>query len=117
MEILNYHVHSLSLDASPGRDVFAYGVILFQLLTHAVEVPENGYRFGTRIDAYLHQGKDLTIFVKQHMRAAGCEGEIARRLLTIGAKCVSIRAKEERPSALEILEAFQEMNIEFGFLF
>ncbi|PHU11075.1 hypothetical protein BC332_18005 [Capsicum chinense] len=97
--------------ATHARDIFAFGVITFQLLTDEVNTFQSergkqayGRNFGLRIDAYIDEEKDLGELVKECLRD---ELDNAKQLLRIAAKCVSM--KSQRPSAFEILQKFQEL--------
>ncbi|PHT42274.1 hypothetical protein CQW23_16299 [Capsicum baccatum] len=97
--------------ATHARDIFAFGVITFQLLTDEVNRFQSergkqayGRNFGLRIDAYIDKEKDLGELVKECLRD---ELDNATQLLRIAANCVSM--KSQRPSAFEILQKFQEL--------
>ncbi|KAF3620510.1 hypothetical protein FXO37_33233 [Capsicum annuum] len=97
--------------ATHARDIFAFGVITFQLLTDEVNTFQSergkqayGRNFSLRIDAYIDEEKDLGELVKECLRD---ELDNAKQLLRIAAKCVSM--KSQRPSAFEILQKFQEL--------
>ncbi|PHU11071.1 hypothetical protein BC332_18001 [Capsicum chinense] len=105
--------HDSSYEVTHARDIFAFGVIIFQLLTNEVitfkvELGDQatGKNFGTRIDAYVGEDKDLGELVKQSLRD---DLDNARQLLSIGASCVTLKA--QRPSAFTILEDFQRRII------
>ncbi|KAM3336941.1 hypothetical protein P3S68_032641 [Capsicum galapagoense] len=103
--------HDNTYAATHARDIFAFGVITFQLLTDEVNTFQSergkqayGRNFGLRIDAYIDEEKDLGELVKECLRD---ELDNAKQLLRIAAKCVSM--KSQRPSAFEILQKFQEL--------
>ncbi|PHT42287.1 hypothetical protein CQW23_16312 [Capsicum baccatum] len=105
--------HDSSYEVTHARDIFAFGVIIFQLLTNEVitfkvELGDQatGKNFGTRIDAYVGEDKDLGELVKQSLRD---DLDNVRQLLSIGASCVTLKA--QRPSAFTILEDFQSRII------
>lgn len=92
-------------DASHGRDIFAYGVIIFQLLTDGIHEMSHGSMLASKISEYVNEDKDLGTLIKPHLQI---EAHVVTKLLHIGVKCLN---EEEilRPSALEILEEFEDI--------
>lgn len=66
----------------------------------------NGVSFASKINRYVDEDMDLGTLIKPRLQH---EADVATKLLHIGAKCITIKKNARRPSALEILEKFEDI--------
>ncbi|KAG5593760.1 hypothetical protein H5410_034992 [Solanum commersonii] len=96
--------HDDSSEASHDRDIFAYGVIIFQLLTNEVHEMHNGVSFASKINRYVDEDMDLGTLIKPRLQH---EADWA---VFKGGRCYSHQEELDSPQK-EVLSRFLELSM------